>query len=158
MRLISKAGFAAFALLCAMPLSAQQVYQWKDEQGKTHYSDLPPPSQQRDDTRQFQLPPVSPSASVEPTMTPQSELAEQELQLRERLEEREKQKAEAEQNLLREQERQYECTRIANTLKALTSGVRVARPGPDGAREYMDDATRAAEIERTQKLFDDNCN
>jgi uncharacterized protein DUF4124 len=35
---------------CA-PAFAQKVYQWKDAQGVTHYSDSPPPNQQAKDRR-----------------------------------------------------------------------------------------------------------
>jgi hypothetical protein len=33
------------ALLLALPVFAGKVYQWKDAQGVTHYSDSPPPAQ-----------------------------------------------------------------------------------------------------------------
>lgn len=35
---------AAAALLVALPLAAGELYQWKDANGVTHYSDAPPPS------------------------------------------------------------------------------------------------------------------
>lgn len=38
------------ASACA-PAFAQKVYQWKDAQGVTHYSDSPPPNQQAKDRR-----------------------------------------------------------------------------------------------------------
>lgn len=45
----------ALALLliasACMPAFAQKVYQWKDAQGVTHYSDSPPPNQQAKDRR-----------------------------------------------------------------------------------------------------------
>lgn len=34
---------AAAALLVALPLAAGELYQWKDANGVTHYSDAPPP-------------------------------------------------------------------------------------------------------------------
>lgn len=36
------ACLAIAALLIALPLSAGELYQWKDAQGVTHYSDAPP--------------------------------------------------------------------------------------------------------------------
>lgn len=38
------ACLAVVTLLLALPLSAGELYQWKDAQGVTHYSDAPPPS------------------------------------------------------------------------------------------------------------------
>ena len=38
------ACLAMATLLLAMPLSAGELYQWKDAQGVTHYSDAPPPN------------------------------------------------------------------------------------------------------------------
>jgi hypothetical protein len=35
----------AAGLLLALPASAAKVYQWKDAQGITHYTDMPPPDQ-----------------------------------------------------------------------------------------------------------------
>lgn len=36
---------AALAVLLAAPAAATELYQWKDAQGVTHYSDSPPPTQ-----------------------------------------------------------------------------------------------------------------
>ena len=41
----------ALLLGASVPAFAQQVYQWKDAKGVTHYSDSPPPSQQYQDRR-----------------------------------------------------------------------------------------------------------
>ncbi len=38
------ACLAAAGLMVALPLSAGELYQWKDAGGVTHYSDAPPPS------------------------------------------------------------------------------------------------------------------
>lgn len=40
------------ALLLSMPLSAQQVYKWKDANGVTQYSSTPPPEGRRFETRE----------------------------------------------------------------------------------------------------------
>jgi len=53
------------ALLLALPAFAGQVYQWKDAQGVTHYSDSPPPAQQGVKNRQLKDP--APATQAEPT-------------------------------------------------------------------------------------------
>lgn len=45
MRLLSCLAVLAFCLATAATVQAQQVYQWKDKNGVTHYSDSPPPNQ-----------------------------------------------------------------------------------------------------------------
>lgn len=63
----------------------------------------------------------------------------------------------AEEQRQRDLEQQRVCEQARNMQTALTSGVRVARPDVNGERVYLDDATRAAEIERNQKFLDENC-
>lgn len=45
MRLLSCLSVLALCLATASTVQAQQVYQWKDKNGVTHYSDSPPPNQ-----------------------------------------------------------------------------------------------------------------
>jgi hypothetical protein len=56
------------ALLVALPTFAAKVYQWKDAQGVTHYSDAPPPSQQgvRNRDVRGERPAAAAAASTEP--------------------------------------------------------------------------------------------
>ncbi|KRA46656.1 DUF4124 domain-containing protein [Pseudoxanthomonas sp. Root630] len=46
MRLAPCLAALALCLAVASTVQAQQVYQWKDKNGVTHYSDTPPPSQE----------------------------------------------------------------------------------------------------------------
>lgn len=46
MRVLSCLSVTALCLAAALGAQAQQIYQWKDSQGVTHYSDSPPPNQQ----------------------------------------------------------------------------------------------------------------
>jgi len=45
MRLVPCLAALALCLVAAATVQAQQVYQWKDKNGVTHYSDSPPPNQ-----------------------------------------------------------------------------------------------------------------
>ncbi|MBD9468847.1 DUF4124 domain-containing protein [Pseudoxanthomonas sp. PXM01] len=45
MRLLPCLTVLALCLATATTVQAQQVYQWKDKNGVTHYSDSPPPNQ-----------------------------------------------------------------------------------------------------------------
>lgn len=42
---LARLPWIVVGLLLALPASAAKVYQWKDAQGVTHYTDLPPPDQ-----------------------------------------------------------------------------------------------------------------
>ena len=45
MRLVPCLAALALCLAVAATAQAQQVYQWKDKNGVTHYADSPPPNQ-----------------------------------------------------------------------------------------------------------------
>lgn len=66
-----------------MPAFAQKVYQWKDAQGVTHYSDSPPPDQQVKDRRIDNRgePVVQAAAAGTPVESPQCTTAKLNLQL-----------------------------------------------------------------------------
>ena len=52
LRLSRAPAWLAAGLLClALPAAAQQVYQWKDANGVTHYTDTPPPGQSKPTVR-----------------------------------------------------------------------------------------------------------
>ena len=49
------------------------------------------------------------------------------------------------------------CTRLRDAWATLESGVRLARILPNGEREVLDDAARAAERQRLQGLLASDC-
>ena len=55
----------ALLLLLALPVLAGKVYQWKDAQGVTHYSDAPPPGQNGMKGREVADGPAAPAATGE---------------------------------------------------------------------------------------------
>jgi hypothetical protein len=65
-RLLLAAAVAAFAL----PAAAGKVYQWKDANGVTHYSDEPPPSGAYRDREISIHDPASPAPVAEPAAAP----------------------------------------------------------------------------------------
>lgn len=169
-----KTGLLAAAVLCALPVSAQ-VYEWRDAQGKTHYSDRPPPGVDAKQVRRGaggaakqQMPqpaaatPSSTDSGAEAPATPAADnapptLAEKELAFRERRAQAAEEKAKAEETQAKNEERKRICDANQNQLKLLQSGRRVARATTSGGREFLDEQNRAAEIERTQRFIDQNC-
>ena len=65
MRLVPCLAALALCLAVAATAQAQQVYQWKDKNGVTHYADSPPPNQTVQNRRINQY--GAPAAEAAPT-------------------------------------------------------------------------------------------
>jgi len=149
-------------LLAACPAWAQ-IYTWKDQDGRTHYSDTPPK------TGEVKI--VSPARRTPPQTEPSRaeaekdaaqpatapSLADREAQFRKRRAEEAEAKAKAEAEAKRAQERERACSQARAQLAALKSGQRVARFKEDGSREILDDAQRAQETEKVQAYIEQQC-
>ena len=68
MRLVPCLAALALCLAVAATAQAQQVYQWKDKNGVTHYADSPPPNQVVQNRRINQY--GAPAAEAAPTGKP----------------------------------------------------------------------------------------
>jgi len=51
-----------------------------------------------------------------------------------------------------------DCQRARGYIKSLEDGVRLVRTNPDGSRELLDEAQRAAEAQRTREIIETRCN
>ncbi|WP_041646597.1 DUF4124 domain-containing protein [Aromatoleum aromaticum] len=153
-------------LLVALPAGAD-IYQWRDAQGRVHYSDTPPAGENATTLRQA----VAPAAGEQPgkdaatgtaaggsteAAKPKT-LAERDLAFRQRRAEAAEAAAKAEQERQQSAERQRDCEQARNQLVALQSGQRLARFNRDGEREVLGDEGRADEIARTQKFVESAC-
>ncbi|THF66436.1 DUF4124 domain-containing protein [Pseudothauera nasutitermitis] len=173
---------ALLALVFATAAQAQ-IYTWKDRDGRVHYSDTPPPAGEvktMGPARRTAPPPAAeaegsaagnggaegeggeaPVVATPPPANAQDDeptLAERELEFRQRRAAEEEARAKAEEESRRQAERSRACEQARNQLAALQSGQRVARFNAKGEREFMDDATRAAEIQRAQEFVSAQCN
>jgi len=159
------ASLLVLALIVAVPAAAQ-VYQWRDAEGRLHYSDVPPPQGEAITVR----PARKATAPAEPAGTPAAEgakpaaeaakpktLADKELEFRQRRAAAAEAQAKAEQERALAAERQRACEQARNQLAALKTGQRMVRYTSTGEREFIDGAGRAAEIEQTQKYADSVC-
>lgn len=160
------ARFASYALgtLLAAALAAPACAQWawRDENGRTVYSDRPPPANVRSEqilrqpgARSFGAPAAEPRAEGK-SAAPKT-LAERELEFRKRQQERaESEKKQAEEQA-RQELRARECERMRGYLRALEDGQRIARTDAQGNREFLDDDQRAAEIARMRESLARSC-
>lgn len=173
-------GTATIALLAAAwlgavaPAAAQ--WAWKDDNGRTVYSDRPPPASVRSD-RIVRQPSnaqvVAPQRATEPAPTAQSAdakaaapaaapaapktSAELEAEFRKRQQDRADAEKKAQEEQARASAKAADCERAKSYLRALEDGIRIERTDSAGNREYLDDAQRAAEVERTRKLMQSAC-
>ena len=140
---------ASLLVLTALPAAAE-IYSWKDKDGRTQFSDIPPP---RGEIRT--LPEVRGAVPRPPAAaTPAGEARV------------EGQRAEADvrtadvdpaRKAAADAERQRFCDQARIQLAGLNSGQRVARLNAAGTREFLDDKARKAEAERLQQQLDQHC-
>lgn len=160
---------ALLGLAAALPAAAQ--WKWRDQSGRTQYSDLPPPPGvaekdilQRPSTatsraaaaRAASAPfTASSAASAAPLVAARA--SEPELEAR---------RKKAEQDLLDKKNaeearfaaaRAENCSRAKEQMRTLDSGMRMARTNAKGEREVLDDTARAAETKRARDVVASEC-
>lgn len=140
------------ALLSALPAAAE-IYSWKDKDGRTHYSDVPPPTGEVKVLRAAP-PPVRPPqpAPAEAASTQPNEAA------RNRLDAEPNAATKAAEEKAQAEERQRFCEQARGQLILLRSGQRIWRMNANGEREFVDDATRSEEATRLEQQVEQICN
>jgi hypothetical protein len=165
-------------LAVATPSQAQ--WKWRDKNGQTQYSDLPPPSgvpeqdilsrpnaasRRGGPTAAAAAPGAASAASAvkvaamgmgaSSPLTPRT--VEPELEAK-------RKKAEAEQAAGTKAEdakiaaaKAENCNRAKAQMRSLDSGVRIARTNEKGEREFLDDKARADESKRTREIISADC-
>jgi type IV secretory pathway VirB10-like protein len=162
--------------LVAVGLAAPAVAQWawKDDNGRTVYSDRPPPPSVKADrivrqpaNTQQVLPSSTASAPAEsaarpadtrpaPAAAPRS-VAEQEMEFRKRQQERADAEKKAQEEQTKAAAKAADCERARGYLRSIEEGQRIARTDAAGNREFLDDNQRAAEAERARRSIAAAC-
>jgi len=175
-RVWAPAAVAAFFVFASCPVAAQ--WAWKDDNGRTVYSDRPPPATVNTDrivrqppNKQTVLPPPAPGADTAPRPTPDAKgttpasaatapksLAEQEMEFRKRQQERADAEKKAQDEQTKLAAKAADCERAKGYLRAIEDGHRIERTDASGNRVYLDDSQRAGEAERTRKIVQSTCN
>jgi Domain of unknown function (DUF4124) len=172
-RVWAPAAVAALVVFASCPVAAQ--WAWKDDNGRTVYSDRPPPASVNTDrivrqppNKQTVLP--GPASGTDPTAKPAPDAkpattatapkstAEQEMEFRKRQQERADAEKKAQDEQVKLAARAVECERAKGYLRAIEEGHRIERTNASGEREFLDDSQRAAEAERTRKMIQSTCN
>lgn len=147
----------------ALPAAAQ--WKWRDKNGQTQYSDLPPPSGiaeqdilARPGSAQRHAPLAAPapaSGASAPLLVPKAVEPELEAK-RHKAEQEEAAKKKIEDERLAAN-RAENCNRAKAQMRTLDSGVRIARSNDKGEREILDDQTRADEGKRARDVAASDC-
>jgi hypothetical protein len=154
----------AIGLLLAFAAGASaQLYRWVDKDGKVRYSDTPPVGVKATTLRPppgSYAPAPAPGAGAEAKDAKKGPLtpAEQEADFRKRQMEAQKARDKDDQASRDALAKQDNCARARESLASLESGQRITRAGADGERYYIDDAQRAAEIDKARQSVNSWCN
>jgi type IV secretory pathway VirB10-like protein len=160
---------------------ASAQWAWKDDNGRLVYSNIPPPPSVKatqivrqpgpssqptraatPDEGTAEKPataPAAPNASNAPNApnAPKT-YAERDAEFRKRQQERADSERKAQEEQQKAAQKATECERSRGYLRALEDGVRITRTDPAGNRAYLDDAQRAAEMDRMRKAIRELCN
>ena len=146
---IAAAALAACAVAAAVPAAAA-LYKWTDANGRVVYSDQPPSANVKTETIAGPAPAANPNAM--------KEMAQKDADLRKRATERTEAAAKAEKDRTAKEQRAEECTRMANTIKQLSSTqFTIYRANDKGEQEEMDAAAKQRERARLEGLQKEHC-
>jgi len=124
MRRTAPVALLALLAVAALPLSASEVYSWKDARGVTHYSQTPPPAGTRFEVRNVRndgataaaTPAAAPAAAAPTTAAADSNAASQ-------------------------------CDVARANIAALEDAAPVQQVGADGTPRELDAQARSAQLE-----------
>jgi len=159
------------ALACALPALCLAQWHWIDKDGRKVFSDQSPPADVPDrniikqpsgaKNRPAAAVETGPAAMAQPgsaaASAPKPSGQDKELQAKKKLAEA----AQAEKKKAQEEEfaklRADNCERAKRSKASFDSGVRISRTNLKGEREFLDDAQRAAETKRLEKIIASDC-
>lgn len=143
----------AMMLALAAPVAAQQLYKWVDKDGKTHYSDTPPPNQ--DSKSIGSAAGVSAAAAPAPAPAKTAVARDKELE-KGRQDSREAAKKSDDAAKLAAA-RDEQCQRLRQAYQQLVDGGRIHKYNDKGERVLLDDADIDREREKARADMDDAC-
>lgn len=125
-------------LLMALPVSANEIYRWIDDNGVVHYTDRPREGAERLTIRTASPTTPAPSSSPAPRGEQGELMAEPDAEKTEEV-------------------RSANCTSSRERLARLQRAPRLYREGEDGERLYLDDDERTLVLAEAQELVESWC-
>ena len=142
----------AVIMLAATAAANAQIYQWKDENGRTVLSDTPPVGH----VRQQRIIAAESSAEAA-SSSPQKSLAERDLEFRLRQKEARGKREQAEKEQANAMGKARYCENVRRQLRAYESGERIMMRDDKGERYFIDDAQREQEIANLRRSMQTKC-
>jgi len=142
----------AVSIFSVMTAANAQIYQWKDESGRTVISDKPPVGRVHQQRKV-----ATESSTTNSSGAKQKSLAERDLEFRKRQQEARENSEKAEKEQAATAEKARNCENARRQLRALESGERISMRDEKGERYILDDAQRDLEIGRVRQSIQANC-
>jgi hypothetical protein len=146
-----------FCLLAGPALA--EMYKWTDENGKTHYSDQPPPGVTKTETikgpkatQATPTPPPAPPGALPPRGAPDPEM-----EFRKRRVQAAELEAKQQKDAQAAEEKKRNCDRATEQVKAYERGGRVTRYGPNGEQIFLNEQEIQSELVNARKTVDSWC-
>lgn len=159
-----------FALTVAANTGHAETFQWKDSNGQTVVSDVPPPSSAKG---RRSLGGVKPSVVSEPVADKSAEapktgdapkgaeppktMAEKEFEFKKRQQEAKEKADKQAKDEATQTEKRENCERARRNLTTLESNQPVTLYDDKGQRKYMETAQRDREMERARNFIAESC-
>jgi hypothetical protein len=166
----------ALVLAAFVSTPSEAQWAWKDANGRTVYSDRPPPpdikagSIVRQPNTQALANPAPASGPLDDAGKADGKtsdaksapnapktFAEREMEFRKRQQERAESEKKAAEEQTKSAAKTAECERARGYMKSLEDGIRITKTDASGNREFLDDSQRAAEMDRTRKIIQSTC-
>lgn len=139
------------AILLASTAASAQIYQWKDENGRTIISDKPPVGHARIQRK------VESDAPTSAATAPQKSVADRELEFRKRQKDSQEKEEKTKKEEALAAQKQENCANLNRQLRTLESGERIALRNDQGERYFLDDEQRQQDIEKVRQNIQTMC-
>ena len=149
-----KRAIVMLAMLAASQVALAQLYKYVDKDGKTVYTDQPPPNAE---TKQLNVPASKPAPAPANAAAGNKSAVERDKELeksREEAREKQKKAAEAAQKAEAAEQR---CKQLREAHQAFLEGGRLQKYNDKGERVLLGDAEIEAERNRTRREMDEAC-
>ena len=153
-----------FGILLAVAAGASaQLYRWVDKDGKTRYTDTPPPAGIKarrlgaPPSAPAEVPPAAPDAAAKDAAKGPLTPAEQEQAFRKRQVEAQKAADKSDSARKEGDAKQENCARARSALATLESGQRITRTDAQGERAFLEDEARERETEKARQSVREWC-
>lgn len=152
MRILNKSLFLIASILFATTVcAADYIYEWKDSQGRTNYTDTPPAT----GIEYKRI--LRTSTSGSNAAAAQQSIAEKEMAFKERQQAAEKTTADAAEERKKAEQLEQQCAQTRERLETLKSNTPLVRRGTDGKIAEISTAERDAAIKKSEELLAEHC-